>query len=275
MKTLLKRQALELAALRRQLKREILRRETAEASLKTSKQHYGKLLERSRIAQKEKLLLARQVLLTQEEERRQISRALHDEVSQTLAGINIRLAALTLDSGAGSKSFLKKITTTQKLVEKSLDIVHRFARSLRPTLLDDLGLIPALHAYMKTLTRQTGLQIRFTAFPGLENLSNVKRTAFFRVVQSALTNVAKHAKATVVIVTFENTPQGVLLEVSDNGVSFDVERVLHNRRFKRLGLLSMRERVKMLGGTFEVESSPGKGTTIRACIAPDRKKSST
>lgn len=272
MKTLLRRQALELAALRRQLKRETALREKAESSLKTSKQHHQELLERAEQAREQKRLLAHRVLLAQEEERRQISRALHDEVSQTLAGINIKLSALTLEASAGTLSFKKKIASTQKLVEKSVDIVHRFARGLRPTLLDDLGLIPALHAYMKTLTRQTGLQIRFTAFPGVEKLGNAKRTALFRVTQSALTNVAQHAAATEVDVNIRKMPAGTALEVRDNGRSFDPSKVLLSRRYRRLGLLSMRERIEMFGGTFEIVSAPGKGTLIRALIPSDKKK---
>ena len=252
--------------------KEISRREIAETSLAISNQNHTELLAQAVLAREQKRLLARRVLLNQEEERRQISRALHDEVSQTLAGINIKLSALTLEASANTKDFRKKIAVTQKLVEKSVDIVHKFARGLRPTLLDDLGLIPAMHAYMKTLTAQTGLQIQFSAFPAVENLGNAKRTALFRVAQSSLTNVAKHANATSVKVTLRKTTKGILLEVADNGKSFDVNKVLLSKHFKRLGLLSMRERIEMFGGTFAVDSAPGKGTTISACIPPDRKK---
>jgi signal transduction histidine kinase len=272
LKTIIRVQKRELASLRRDLKREVVRREIAETSLKASKQHYVELLKRSNIAREQKLVLARTVLLAQEEERREISRALHDEVSQTLAGINIKLASLKLEAAAGGKSFKNKIAHTQRLVEKSVDIVHRFARRLRPTLLDDLGLIPALHSYMKILTKQPGLQIRFTAFPGVEKISNAKRTAFYRIAQSALTNVARHAKASLVHVTFKKAPGGIVLEVQDDGKSFDVEKILLSRRYNRLGLLSMRERVEMFGGTFDINSSPGKGTLVRATIPSERKK---
>jgi hypothetical protein len=91
-------------------------------------------------------------LSAQEEERKEISRELHDEIVQTLTGINVQLASLKIESGVSKKSFSKHISYTQRLVEKSVDIVHQFARDLRPTLLDDLGLIPALHAYLKAFT---------------------------------------------------------------------------------------------------------------------------
>jgi len=272
MKTSMRQQVRELAILKRQLQREIARRQTAEASLKECKKHYGELLARSQLAREQKLHLSRRILLAQEEERRQISRALHDEISQTLAGINVKLATLSKEASVNTESFRKKIAGTQRLVEKSVNIVHRFARELRPTLLDDLGLIPALHAYMKALTLRTGLQIRFTAFAGVESLSNAKRTAFYRVAQSALTNVAEHAKATLVIVSITKIPEGICLEIQDDGKSFQVERVLFSKRYKRLGLLSMRERIEMFDGGFTVESAPGKGTIIRACIPFDKPK---
>lgn len=272
MKPLIRQHARDVMLLKKELTRETARRHKAEGALKTSKLHYGELLERSKHAREQKRLLARRVLLAQEEERRQISRSLHDEISQTLAGINVKLAALSQDAASNTLGFRKKIAGTRRLVEKSVDIVHRFARELRPTLLDDLGLIPALHAYMNTMTRRTGLHIRFTAAAGVEKLSNDKRTALFRIAQSALTNVVRHAQATRVTVCIHNTPAGMCLEIHDDGKSFDVQRVLNARRYKRLGLLSMSERVKMFGGTLAIESSPGKGTLVRALIPADRKR---
>jgi signal transduction histidine kinase len=269
MKTLLLQQAREVKILKRSLEREIVRRNKAEGALKASKLHYGEMLVRSQHAREQKRLLAQGVLLSQEEDRRQISRSLHDEISQTLAGINIKLAALSQDAASNTLGFRKKIDGTRRLVEKSVDIVHRFARGLRPTLLDDLGLIPALHAYMKTVTKRTGLQIRFTASPGVEKLANGKRTAFYRIAQSALTNVVKHAHATLVTVSLRKTGMGICMEVHDDGKSFHVDRALSVRHYRRLGLLSMRERVEMFGGTLAIESEPGKGTLVRAIIPMD------
>jgi signal transduction histidine kinase len=268
MKTLLLRQIREIALLKRSLLRETARREKAEEALKAGKVHYGELLAQSDQAREEKILLARRVLLAQEEERRRISRTLHDEISQTLAGINLRLVALSKEANSNTRDFRKKIEVTRKLVEKSVDIVHQFARGLRPTLLDDLGLIPALHAFMKALTQRTGLHIDFTAYAGVERLGNAKRTALYRIAQSALVNVAKHAEATRVTVTIAKQPEigGILMEIHDDGISFEVEKVLLAKRYKRLGLISMRERVEMFGGKLAIVSSPGKGTVIRATL---------
>ncbi|MCD6023627.1 MAG: nreB [Fibrobacteria bacterium] len=262
----------EIAALKKKLEKETARREEAEAALKASKRHYDDLLALAQLAREQKRLLAHQVLLAQEEERRQISRTLHDEISQILTGINVRLVTLSKANWSDAPMFQKKISATRRMVENSVKIVHRFARELRPVLLDELGLIPALHTFMKTLTRQTGLHIQFTAFAEVEKLGNDKRTALFRVVQSALNNVARHAQATQVLVKIEKRPQGLDLVVHDNGKSFQVERVLLSKRFKRLGLLSMRERVEMFGGSLEVESAPGKGTLVHATLPFDKTK---
>ena len=127
-----------------------------EESLRKSEQHYGQLLEQSRQMQEQLRLLSRQVLSTQEEERKKISRELHDVIAQTLTGINVRLAALKKQAAINTKGLERSIARTQQLVEQSVDIVHRFARELRPTVLDDLGLIPALHTFMKHFRARDG-----------------------------------------------------------------------------------------------------------------------
>ena len=193
----LNQRSVELIASNRQLQQEILQRKSVEVSLRKSEQHYSRLLEQSRHMQEQLRLLSRQLLSAQEEERKMISRELHDEIAQTLTGINIQLATLKVEAAVNVKGLQKKITRTQRMVEKSVDIVHRFARELRPTVLDDLGLIPALHSYMKGFTRRTGIHIHFTTFSSsrIEQLNNATRTVFYRVAQEALTNVARHAQA--------------------------------------------------------------------------------
>lgn len=254
----------ELAAANRQLKKEVVQRKAAENALKKSEEHHKLLLEQSRTMQEQLRHLSRQILLTQEEERKEISRELHDEIVQTLAGINVHLAALKVEAAASAQGLSKKIASTQKLVERSVKIVHRFALELRPTVLDDLGIIPALHSYMKDFTKRTGIHIQFTAFAGVEQLNSTKRTVLFRVAQAALANVAQHAHATRIKVTIRKLSGAICMEIKDDGKSFEVERVLFAKRNKRLGLIGMRERVEMVGGSFSIESAPGKGTTVQA-----------
>lgn len=210
--------------------------------------------------------LAHQLLRAQEEERKEISRELHDQIAQTLTGINVYLATLAKEAALNTRSLKQNISRTQRLVEKSVDIVHRLALELRPTLLDDLGLIPALHSFMKDFTKRPGIHIRFSAPAGLQRLDGAKRTVLYRVAQSALTNVAQHAQASQVKVSMRKLRSGVRMEIHDAGKSFDVERVLYAKRRQRLGLLGMRERVEMVGGSFSIESASGKGTTIHAQI---------
>jgi signal transduction histidine kinase len=256
----------ELTAANQRLSREVAQRKSAEESLRKSELHHRLLLKESRQMQLRLRRLSHQVLSAQEEERKEISRELHDEIVQTLTGINVQLASLKIESGVSKEKFSKHISYTQRLVEKSVDIVHQFARDLRPTLLDDLGLIPALQAYLKGFTERTGMHVQFTVFAGVEKLSNDKRTVLFRVAQAALVNTAQHAQATSVSVHIKDMPQAVLMEIHDDGKSFDVAHVLDSTRNRRLGLIGMRERVEMVGGSFDVRSAPGKGTTISARI---------
>jgi signal transduction histidine kinase len=262
----LNRHSADLADSNRQLKQEIAQRKSVEESLRNSQQHYSKLLEQSHHLQEQLRHLSRQLLLAQEEERKRISRELHDEIAQTLTGINVRLAALKTGAARNTKGLQNKISSAQRMVEKSVDIVHRFARELRPTVLDDLGLIPALHAFVKSFAKRTGIRIRLTVFAGVEKLEGTKRTVLYRVAQEALTNVARHAQASRVDLGIQKLPRAVCLTIKDNGKSFQVQRVMHSKRNKRLGLLGMRERVEMVGGKLSVESAPGQGTTICAEI---------
>ncbi len=261
---MLSQRTVELAASNLELKQEIVQRKAVEEALKKSEHHYGELLEQSDHLQAQLRQLSRQILLAQEEERREISRELHDVIAQTLTGINVRLAALAREAATNTKGLDRNIARTQRLVEKSVDIVHQFARELRPAVLDDLGLIPALHSFVKTFSKRTRLLVHLKAFAAVEQLDIAKRTVLFRVAQEALTNVARHAQASRVEVSIQKLPEGICMKIIDDGKSFQVDRVLHAKGSKRLGLLGMRERLEMVGGRFEVESVKGTGTTVIA-----------
>jgi signal transduction histidine kinase len=248
------------------LEREIGRREAVQKALDKSEQRYRQLLERSRQVEDHLRRLSHEILSAQEDERKRISRELHDEVGQTLTAINVKLAALRNEAEVSTAGLSKRIATTQRLVEQSMDTVHRFARELRPPVLDDLGLLPALRACMKDFTKRTRVPIHATTMTAVESLGLDKRTVLYRVAQEALSNVAKHARATLVEVSLIKLDGHVCMEIHDNGKSFQAQRALFTKKIKRLGLLGMRERVEMVGGAFAVESSPGKGTTIRAQI---------
>ncbi len=274
---MLSQRTVELAASNVELQQEIAQRKAVETALKKSEHHYSKLLADSERLQEQLRQLSRQILSAQEDERKRISRELHDVIAQTLTGINVRLAALKKEAALNTKHLDRNIASTQRLVEKSVDIVHQFARELRPAVLDDLGLIPALHSFVKLFSKRTRLQVHLKAFAGIEQLDIAKRTVLFRVAQEALTNVARHAHARRVEVDIRKFQAVARMEIKDDGKSFSVERALHANTGNRLGLLGMRERVEMVGGTFCVESAPGKGTAVQVEIPfgklpPPRKK---
>ena len=191
---------------------------------------------------------------------------LHDVIAQTLTGIGIRLTALKKEAGLNTVDFDRSITQTQQLVEKSVNTVHLFARDLRPAVLDDLGLIPALHSFMKNYTAETGVRTHLTAAAQVEQLDTARRTVLYRVAQEALTNVSRHAQASEVYVKIERLDGTISMEVKDNGKGFHHEKLTSGKKNKRLGLLGMRERVEMVHGDFEIRSAPGKGTMVQVRI---------
>lgn len=255
-----------LARSNRQLEREVRRRETGEAVIRRGKARYQTLYLDSQVMQRKLRHLTHQILLAQEEERKMISRELHDEVVQTLVGINVELSSLHHGVSVGLHELKAKITRTQRLVAHSVSAVHRFARELRPAVLDDLGLIPALHAYCKSLALRNGIKIQLTAFGGVELLTNARRVVLFRVAQEALTNVVRHAHATEVVLAITRLPAAIRMDISDNGQAFSVKKTLLAKNNKRLGLVGMKERIEMIGGQLTIESAIGTGTTVRTQI---------
>ena len=255
-----------LAFANQEANREIARRRAVEASLKKSEQRQRELLVESQELQAQLRHLTHQVLLAQEDERKKISRQLHDEIAQILTGIKVQLTLLSQVAAINPRVLRRRIDKTRRLVGQSIGVVHRFARDLRPALLDDLGLIPALRSFVRDLAGRKALRIRLTAFAGVEALDNTRRTALYRIAQEALTNVARHAHARMATVRILKTRGAVRLEIRDNGKSFPTERLLSANPGGRLGLLGMRERVEMFGGRFTIASAPGKGTTVTAEI---------
>jgi len=254
---LVNRRTSELSATNKRLKASV-------DSNRKGKEQFRLLYRESQVMQKKLSRLTRQIITVQEEERKAISRELHDDVVQTLVGINVELAALSQGATPGAATLRKKIARTQRLVADSVNEVHRFARELRPTVLDDFGLIPALHAYNKSLAERKKIKIDLTAFGGVEALGGAERTVLFRVAQEALTNVVRHAHATQVIMNISELPGAIRMEISDDGKSFPVRKTFLAKNPKRLGLVGMRERIEMVGGNLTIESTPGQGTTVRA-----------
>jgi signal transduction histidine kinase len=262
----LSQRTVELAASNLELNLEITHRKLVEAKLKKSERHYSQLVKQSDRLQEQSRRLSRQILSAQEDERKKISRELHDVIAQTLAGINVRLANLKREASTNTDGLDSNIARTQKLVEHSVSIVHQFARELRPLVLDDLGLVPALHTFLKSFSSQTGIRTRLKHSAGTELLDPARRTVLYRVAQEALANVSRHAHATEVEIKLQKFDGSICMKIKDNGRGFDKEQLQRGRKNKRLGMLGMRERVEMVNGSFTFKSAPGHGAMIQAQI---------
>lgn len=264
--TSLNQRTLELADSVEMLSLDILRRQTAEQSLRASEQTSSDLLEKSRKLQHELRELSHQLLKAQEEERMKISRELHDVIAQTLTSINLQLDILRKQSSADNRQLHQRIRNTQLMVENSVQIVHRFACELRPTVLDDLGLIPALKSFLKGFMAESGIHVRLSISANVEREDISIRTALYRVAQEALTNVSRHAKSPSAMLQIHSRNGQIRMKIHDDGQGFDEDNVLEGKMSRRLGLLGMRERIEMVGGKFSIQTAIGKFTTVCAEI---------
>ena len=230
--------------------------------LELSEHHYRQLFGQARLMEEDLRNLSNQILHVQEQERGRLSRELHDEVGQSLALMELNLAILQR-AGTGKENLLaQKIADTQHLLATTRETVHRFARELHPAMLDELGLLPALRAYLKTFAERTDLQVSFAGATESEKLNPDQKTVLYRVAQESLTNVAKHAHARRVHVSLRALRDRIQMQIQDDGRGFRVDRRPAAPANKRLGLLGMRERVRLIHGQWSVNSVLGKGTTI-------------
>ena len=196
------------------------------------------------------------LLRAQENERRALARELHDEVGQFLSAILMETeGAECANQAADIREHLDSIKT---LAEKTVNQVRDLALLLRPSMLDDLGLTPALNWHARETSKRTGLNVVVSADDTIDSLPDEHRTCIYRLVQEAVNNAVRHAKARTVEVTVRREHQKVNVTVQDDGAGFDT-------RFMRgLGLLGMEERVRRLGGRLKISSEPGRGTMVHA-----------
>ncbi len=258
-----------LTASNLKLKEEVSRRKLTEESLHETRVQQSVLLKQSRKLQTQLRSFSHQLLHVQEEERKRISRELHDIIAQTLVGINVHLATLSKSTETDHSALRKQILETHKLVENAVSVVHRFARELRPAMLDDLGIVPAFEIFINEFITNTGIRVKLAVFPEVEQLKAAIKIALFRVFQEALNNVVKHAKSSEILVRINHTEGVVQMEIRDNGQGFEVNGKGGAKRNNRLGLLGMRERVEMIGGEFRIESTVGVSTSVFVQI-PDK-----
>ena len=200
--------------------------------------------------------LSARLVRAQEEERRTLARELHDEVGQSLSAI--MMEAGNAEAAPNANEIRGRVASIASIAEKTLNVVRDLALLLRPSMLDDFGLVPALNWHAREMSKRTGLNVRITADPSSGDLPEEHKTCIYRLVQEALNNAARHASARNLQVTVKTERDRVTFSVQDDGSGFDKSSV------RGLGLLGMEERVGRLGGKLQIDSRPGRGTTISA-----------
>jgi signal transduction histidine kinase len=197
------------------------------------------------------------VVTAQEAERRRLARELHDETGQALTSILLGLRSV--EDARGDEERLRAVSELRELVRSTLQDVRQLAVDLRPTALDDFGLVPALERLTHSFAESTGIRVEFQSTVA-ERLPPEVETALYRIVQESLTNVVKHARASSVSVVISRRRDAVTAVVEDDGVGFDVG----STRGGGVGLVGMRERMALLGGRLTLETTPAAGTTLLA-----------
>jgi signal transduction histidine kinase len=218
--------------------------------------------------------LSGRIVQAQEEERRRIARELHDEIAQTLTGVKLSLESLIaeLPPGVQTRHVASQLGPRQRLgqsvalVEETLAQVGNLSLELRPAMLDDMGLVPALDWYIERFSQRTGIRVTLDS-GGLEaRLPGEAETAVYRIIQEAMTNAARHAAPRHVNLSLRSDGRGLHVRVEDDGRGFDVDQVLNATRLglaqRHFGLVGIRERAALFGGQVQIDTSPGRGTRL-------------
>lgn len=234
---------------------------TAVARLRAVERRSDIQRERAENAENQMRQLSQQLVATQEEERRKLSRELHDHVGQMLTALRMEVARLERLRSAPDGRFNQAVAECKSLVETMLRTVRDLALGLRPSMLDDLGLQPALEWHVRDFRRRYSLRVSLTVTGDLSGLPDQLRTCAYRIVQEALTNCARHAKAGNVTISVCLEAHHLEVSVVDDGVGFDPAV-----RPRGLGLLGIEERVRELRGAFTIQTSPAQGTRLMVTL---------
>ena len=229
--------------------RDITSRKEGEEELRTSRQQLRDLSAR--------------LLLLRDEEGARISRTIHDDLGQALTGLKMDLAWLKRHLRPDQQDLLDKTQTMGELIDSTVQTVRRIATELRPGILDELGLVPAIEWELQEFQRRSGVRCRLQSTLTETQLDTADATTLFRIFQEALTNIARHAQADEVHVSVEETTAALVLRVRDNGRGI---RTAEIDSTKSIGLLGMRERARLRGGDVRFQGIPGAGTTVTAWL---------
>jgi signal transduction histidine kinase len=213
-------------------------------------------------AEKELRRLSQQLVKAQEDERRSLSRELHDEVGQQITALRVEIANLGRIPVEERETFSSHLKEAKGLAEQTMKTVRDLAMGLRPSILDDFGLGPAIEWQAREFSRRTGVPAHVEVNGSLNGLTESDRTSLFRIVQEALTNITKHASASEIRISLTAGDQGVMLRVEDNGKGMDPQ----DARGRGLGLVGIEERAREMGAGFALQTQPGQGTALEISI---------
>lgn len=215
----------------------------------------------------EKSVLATRIIQAQEDERHRVARDIHDGPAQSMANVVLRAEICERLLDADRDELAQELAELKDMVKRTLVDVRRIIFDLRPMALDDLGLAPTLRRFTEAVKEEAGINVDLVVLGKEQRLQGVVEVTVFRLVQEAVNNARKHAKASRISVRLEFTDHQINMQVEDDGIGFDLETARERaKNADNYGLMSMGERVDLLGGELRIISVPGKGTTVSACI---------
>ncbi|MCG9966477.1 sensor histidine kinase [Pelotomaculum terephthalicicum JT] len=213
--------------------------------------------------------MAMSIIRAQEEERKRVAREIHDGPAQSMANIVMRAEYCQKLLDLQPERVRGELFALQELVRSSLTDVRKIIFDLRPMVLDDLGLAPAIKRYLSDYNDQFDVQVEFLFIGQQKRLESSVEVALFRIIQEAVNNIKKHARAKNALVKMEMLPDKVNIHIKDDGIGFDLSKVMADGERDGYGLIGIRERVQLLKGGFDISTAPGKGTSIGISVPVD------
>ena len=203
------------------------------------------------------------IIEAQENERRRISRELHDGLGQLLSAAKLNFGMIDFVNNSNREKTTEIVKQVDSIISKAIVEARRIAHDLRPTTLDDFGLIPALRILCQEFSKITGIKVKFQVSPALERIDPKVEIAIYRIIQESFNNISKYAESTEVSLDLYRNDKQVFVRVKDNGKGFDTEQVTKTKKAgSGFGLLNMKERAELIGGKVEIVSGPGIGTEL-------------
>lgn len=211
------------------------------------------------------------IIEAQENERRRISRELHDGLGQLLSAAKLNFGMIDFVNNQDKSKKDEVLKQIDSIISKAIVEARRIAHDLRPTTLDDFGLIPALRILCQEFSKLTGIKVKFQVSQLIDRINPKAEIAIYRIIQESFNNITKYADATEVSLDLIRENNKVFVKVADNGKGFDQAEITKNKKMSSsgFGLLNMRERAELVGGIFQIRSKPGKGTTVEIEINLD------